>query len=143
MMTSKPTTERDQDDQPGGRRLHAVTWALLLSVIVAVALFVWRPAAAVGFAGGILTGTGMLGALVAAINHVVVSPRERKSHPAPWVALHITKFILAAAFAWLVIVVLGGDVFAFAGGYSVALITLMFSLGRRGHEPHAGGPTWD
>jgi hypothetical protein len=142
MMTSEPTSERDPA-QPRASRSRAVTVAVLLSLAISVALLLWRPAAALGFAGGVLTGAGMLGALVAAINHVVVPAKERKSHPAPWVALHVVKFAVAALFAWLVIVVLGGDVFAFAGGYSVALITLLLSLGRRGYETHTGGPTWD
>jgi F0F1-type ATP synthase assembly protein I len=142
MMTSEPTAEREPA-RPRARRSRAVTVAVLLSLAIVVALLLWRPAAALGFAGGVLTGAGMLGALVAAINHVVVPAKERKSHPAPWVALHIVKFIVAAVFAWLVIVVLGGDVFAFAGGYSVALITLLLSIGRRRDETHSGGPTWD
>jgi len=143
-MTSDPAVHEDSEGHPpDGRRLSVTALAAAICLIVAVALLVWRPPVALGFVGGAITGAGMLGVLVGAINRVVVPPQERRPHPAPWVALHVVKFALAAAFAYLVIVVLEGDVLAFAGGYTVALIAFLVALGRRGHDMRAGGPTWD
>ncbi|MBD3292559.1 MAG: hypothetical protein GF393_06515 [Armatimonadia bacterium] len=90
-----------------------------------MALFIWEPRVALGFTGGVITGAGTLSALVLVLNRVVVPPRERTGHPAPWVVLHVVKFLIAAAFAYLLIVRWSGDVMAFAGGYSIALLVLV------------------
>jgi hypothetical protein len=45
----------------------------------------------------------------------------------------MVKFLIAAAFAYVIIVTWSGDVMAFAGGYSVALLVLMVIM--------AGEPT--
>lgn len=99
--------------------------ATAICLAVAVALLFWDPTVALGFVGGVVTGAGMLSALVVVLNRVVVPPHQRQSHPAPWIALHVLKFALAAAVAYVVVEMLGGDLFAFAGGYTVALIVLI------------------
>lgn len=143
-MTSDPAAHGGSDRQPpGGQRPSVVVIATAISLIVAVALLVWRPSAALGFAGGALTGAGMLSALVVVLTRLVAPPQERTSHPALWIALHVTKFALAAALAYLVVIVLEGNLLAFAGGYTVALITLLISYGRTGHHSDTGGPTRD
>lgn len=111
--------------------------------IASVALLMWRPVVALGFAGGVITGAGMLSALVYVLNRAIVPPEDRGGRVWPLFLLHVAKFGLAAVFAYLVIIVLKGDVVAFAGGYTVALITLLICLGRRGYDMHTGGPTWD
>ncbi|MFW6437432.1 MAG: hypothetical protein ACOCZ7_00345 [Armatimonadota bacterium] len=100
---------------------------------VAVALLFWDPLIALGFVGGVITGAGTLGVLVVVLNRVVVPRDERKGRPAPWVALHIAKFAAAAALAYVVVEMLDGDIIAFAGGYTVALIVLLVTM--------AGEPT--
>ncbi len=108
-----------------GHRHRVVAIATVVCAIVAVALLLWRPRVALGFVGGVITGAGMLSALVLVLNQVVVPPGERKGHPAPWVALHVAKFGIAVAFAWLIIETLDGDLLAFGAGYTVALVTLL------------------
>jgi len=113
------------------RRIVAIATAIC--VVVAVALFIWEPRVALGFTGGVITGAGTLSALVVVLNRVAVPPGERQGHPAPWVVLHVVKFVLAAVFAYLVIIRLAGDVMAFAGGYTIVLLVLMLVM--------AGEPT--
>jgi hypothetical protein len=119
--------------ETGGRWKPIVAIATAISLAVAVALLFWHPRIALGFVGGVITGAGMLSALVLVLNRVVVPPQERESHPAPWVVLHIVKFALAAALAYVVIEILQGDVLAFAGGYTVSLVVLLIIM--------AGEPT--
>ncbi|MFW5867851.1 MAG: hypothetical protein ACOCX2_08550 [Armatimonadota bacterium] len=121
------TTERAERWRP------IVAAATAISIGVAAALFFWHPSIALGFIGGVITGAGMLSALVMVLNRVVVPPDEREGHPAPWIALHVAKFAAAAGVAYLVIEVLGGDLIAFAGGYTAALIVLLVIM--------AGEPT--
>ena len=122
---------KDSGDSARWRRIVAI--ATVICAAVAVALFIWEPRVALGFVGGVITGAGTLSALVLVLNQVVVPPRERTSHPAPWVVLHVVKFIVAAGFAYLVIIIWSGDVVAFAGGYSIALLVLVLVM--------AGEPT--
>ncbi|MFP4248998.1 MAG: hypothetical protein ACLFU7_05030 [Armatimonadota bacterium] len=107
--------------------------ATAVSVVVAAALLLWRPLVALGFVGGVVTGAGMISALVVVLNRVVVPPQERTGHPAPWIALHVAKFALALGVAYLVTLVLGGDLIAFMIGYTVALAVLLIIM--------AGEPT--
>jgi len=111
--------------------------------IASVALLMWRPLVALGFVGGVITGAGMLSALVYVLDRAIVTPEDRRGRVWPLFLLHVVKFGLAAVLAYVAIIVLKGDVVAFAGGYTVALITLLISLGRGGRDTHTGGPTWD
>lgn len=108
------------------RRIAAIATAICAAV--AVALFIWEPRVALGFAGGVITGAATLGALVLVLNQVVVPPRERTGHPGPWIVLHVMKFLVAAAFAYLVTIRWSGDVIAFAVGYTIALMVLMLIM---------------
>jgi len=101
-----------------------------------------HPLVALGFAGGVLTGAGMLSALVVVLNKLMVPAQERSGPRWPWAVLHVGKFALAAGLAFLVIVVLEAHAGAFAAGYTVALITLLIVVGGR-VDTHTGGPTWD
>jgi hypothetical protein len=121
------TTER------AGRARRIVAAATAISLVVAVALLLWRPLVALGFAGGVITGAGMISALVVVLNRVVVPPGERKGHVAPWIALHVARFALAVGVAYVVILMLGGDVIAFMAGYTFALAVLLVIM--------AGEPT--
>jgi hypothetical protein len=114
-----------------GRWHRTVAIATAICIGVAVALLFWDRLIALGFIGGVLTGAGMLSALVVVLNRVVVPPDERRTHPARWIALHVVKFALAAALAYIVVEVLRGDILSFAVGYTVALMVLLIvMLGR-------------
>ncbi len=124
------------------RRVALATGAAAL--VICVALYaLWGPLVALGYAGGVLTGAGMLSALVFVLKRVTVPPEERPRAAWAYVVLHVGKFGLAAAAACLVIVVWRGSAVAFAAGYTVALIALLIALGRGGADMHTGGPTWD
>ncbi len=127
------TTDRD----PGRRRRIAIA-AAAICLIAAVLLYLWRPRVALGFVGGVITGAGMLSVLVLVLNRIVVPQKERRYSPAVWAVLYVGKFVAAAAFAYLIVHVLGGDVVAFAGGYTLALAVLfVMLLGEK--SPHARG----
>jgi hypothetical protein len=89
----------------------------------------------------------MLSALVVVLNRVIVAPDERRGHPLPWAILHVGKYMLAAVLAFVIIVLLHGDVLAFAGGYTVALVTLLIivagepTTGQRKRKPDDGAET--
>jgi hypothetical protein len=126
-----------------GHRHRIVAITTAICAVVAVALLLWRPHVALGFVGGAITGAGMLSALVMVLNRLVVPPGERKGHPAPWVVLHVAKFALAAAIAWVVIELLGGDVIAFAAGYTMALLALIVILAYEPSVSNGLGGTGD
>jgi hypothetical protein len=108
-------------------RIVAIASAICIGV--AMALLFRDPLIALGFIGGVLTGAGMLSALVVVLNRVIVPPKERKAHPGPWIALHVAKFALAAGIAYLVVEMLSGDILAFAAGYTTALVVLLIIMG--------------
>lgn len=114
-----------------GRWQRTVAIATAICLIVAVALLFWRPRVALGFAGGVITGAGTLSALVVVLNRVVVPSNERRGHPAPWIILHVGKFVFIAAFAFLIVETLNGSILAFAGGYTIALIVLFVVVAGR------------
>ncbi len=120
----------------------AVAGGISLAAVVA-AYASWGPLVALGYAGGVLTGAGMLSALAFVLSRLVVPQDERRGPTWPWMVLHLGKFGLAGAAAYLVIVVWHGSAVAFAAGYTVALIALLVALGRSGTDMHTGGPTWD
>ena len=102
--------------------------ATVVCLVAAACLYFWRPSVALGFVGGVTTGAGTLSALVLVLNRVVVPQAERRYPPALWAVLHVGKFVLAAAFAYLIILVLRGDVVAFAVGYTVTLVVLFVMI---------------
>jgi len=118
------------NDTPG-RWQRIVVVSAAICAVVAVALAFWRPLVALGFVGGVVTGAGSLGALVVVLNRIAVPSSEATSRAAPWMVLHVGKFILVAAFAYLVVVTLGGSVLAFAGGYTIALVALVVIIAFR------------
>ncbi|MGD9494760.1 MAG: hypothetical protein AB7Y46_00490 [Armatimonadota bacterium] len=133
-MTSRP-------GPVGPGRLLAIVGAL--SVIVSACMWAWwSPLVALGYAGGVLTGAGMLSALVFVLGRLVVAPEQRAGPRWPYLLLHLGKLGLAAAFAYLVIIVWQGSAIAFAAGYTVVLIAVLVALGER-VDTHTGGPTWD
>ncbi|MEA3400202.1 MAG: hypothetical protein U9R79_03055 [Armatimonadota bacterium] len=96
------------------------------AVAITVPLYVLgHSLVALGFIGGALTGAGMLSALVFVLSRLVVPPGQRKGPTWPYWLLHAGKFLMAGAFAYLIILVLHGDVIAFAGGYTLALVVLL------------------
>jgi len=106
--------------------------ATAICLVAAVLLYIWHPLVALGFVGGVITGAGTLSALVLVSSRVVAPQHERTRYPGLWAALHVGKFALVAGFAYLVIIILAGNVAAFAAGYTVALIVLfVIMLGER------------
>ena len=103
--------------------------ALGISVVLLV-LLGWQ--AGVGFAGGVIVGAGMLWALVVCANKLVVAPGEARGPRWPYLLLHLGKFAAAVALAWLLVVVLGASVGAFAAGYGMALAVTLMHLGAKG-----------
>ena len=94
----------------------------LVAVGISIALTVllgWRVGA--GFAGGVAIGAGMLWALILCANKLVVAPGETHGPRWPYLMLHLAKFAGAIVLAWLLVVVLGASVGAFAAGYGMAL----------------------
>lgn len=110
-------------------------------VVCAAAAVVLRllahPLVALGFVGGVLTGAGMLSALVVVLNKVMVPAVERTGSQWPWLVLHVGKFGAAGALAFVVIVVLKASAVAFAAGYTAALVTLLIVVGGR-QDKHTG-----
>lgn len=120
-----------------------VAIAAAVSVIAAVAAYLlWGRHVALGFAGGVLTGAGMLSALVVVLNKLAVPADEHTGAAWPWVMLHVAKLAAAIVVAGLVVIVWRGNAVAFAVGYTVALVALLVTLGDR-VDTHTGGPTWD
>lgn len=111
------------------------------ATVVALHLLV-HPLVALGFAGGVVTGAGMLSALVVVLNKVMVPTQERSGPQWPWLLLHVGKFAVAGIFAFALIVVLKANAMAFAAGYTVALIILLVIVGGR-LDTHIGGSTQD
>jgi len=117
--------------------------AAAISLIAAAASWVlWGRHVALGFVGGVVTGAGMLSALVLVLSRVIVPAEERVGPTWPWALLHVGKLGVAAVVAYLVIIVWRGSAIAFAAGYTVALIALLAALGDS-VDTHTGGPTWD
>lgn len=77
--------------------------------------------AATGYVGGVVTGAGMLGALVLCVTRLVAPPGHLRGPRWPWLLLHLGKFAGAVALAWLLVGVLKASVAGFAGGYLTAL----------------------
>lgn len=119
----------------------AVAGTVCAALAVALYLLV-HPLVALGFVGGVLTGAGMLSALVVVLSKVMVPAREHPGPRWPWMILHVGKFAAAGGLAFLIIVVLEAHAGAFAAGYTAALITLLIVVGGR-YDTHTGGPTWD
>jgi hypothetical protein len=103
--------------------------ATVITIVIAVALLLWRPLVALGFVGGVVTGAGMLSALVFVLNRLVVTPGERRGARWPYLLLHAAKLGMAIAFAFFVIIVWRGNVIAFAAGYTAALVALLIYQG--------------
>jgi len=120
-------------DGDSGRRQRIAIVAAVVCLIAAVLFYLWRPRVALGFVGGVVTGAGMLSALVLVVNRIVVPQKERRHSPAMWAVLHVGKLLAAAAFAYLIVQTLGGDIVAFAGGYTLSLAVLFVML--LGEEP--------
>jgi len=104
----------------------------LVAVAVTVALLAlvgWRAAA--GFAGGALTGAGMLAALVVAVDRLVLPSGESHGPRWPWLLLHVGKLGAAVVVAYLLIVIAGASLWGFAAGYAVALAGLFLHMSSR------------
>ncbi|MGI5817948.1 MAG: hypothetical protein ACOX9R_07590 [Armatimonadota bacterium] len=102
-----------------------------VSGVVTVALLLWRPSVALGYLGGVLTGAGMLSALVYVLNRLIVPPEQRTAPVWPLALLHAGKLGLAMVIAFVVILVWEGSAVGFALGYTTALITLVAISGLR------------
>ncbi len=125
------------------RTVRIVAVAAAISLIAAVTGYVlWGRDVALGFVGGVVTGAGMLSALVLVLNKLAVPADERTGATWPWAVLHVAKLGVAIVVAWLVIIVWHGSAVAFAAGYTVALVALLVGLSDR-VDIHPGGPTWD
>ena len=110
--------------------LRAMSLVALGISVALLALLGW-PAGA-GFAGGVAIGAGMLWALVFCANKLVVAPGETHGPRWPYLLLHVGKFAGAVVLAWLLVVVLGASVAAFAAGYGMALAVTLMHLGAKG-----------
>lgn len=120
-MTGKAGPRRDRYILAAGVLVGvAATWLLCAAV---------SRSAAIGYVGGAVTGAGMLGALVFVLNKLSVPPDERPTVRWPYLVLHVAKFALAGAVAWLTIVVMGAGVIAFMGGYTYALVVVLIIFG--------------
>ncbi len=108
----------------------AVAGGVSLAAVMASCVL-WGPLVALGYAGGVLTGAGLLSALVFVLNRLIVPHDECRGPAWPWMVLHLGKFGLVAALAYLVIIVLHGSTAAFAAGYATALVTLFIAMGGR------------
>lgn len=119
-------------DSHASARARAITaLSAGFSVIASVVLYVaWSPHVALGFAGGVVTGAGMLSALVFVINRALVPPQQETRGPAVLLLmLHVGKFGAAAALAWVVIKVWNGSAGGFVVGYTLALAVLIIIIG--------------
>ncbi|MGC9317371.1 MAG: hypothetical protein ACP5KN_04960 [Armatimonadota bacterium] len=113
------------DAGPGRvRAIVAAGAAATVAITIALCVLGHR-LVALGFVGGALTGAGMLSALVFVLSRLVVPPQQRRGPTWPYWALHASKLLVAAAFAYLIILVLHGDAIAFAVGYTLALLVLV------------------
>lgn len=74
----------------------------------------------------------MLWALVVCAHKLVVAPGEPRGPRWPYLLLHLVKFAGAIVLAWLLVVVLGASVGAFAAGYGMALAVALIHLGAKG-----------
>jgi len=125
------------------RTVRIVAVAAAISLIAAVSGYVlWGRHVALGFVGGVVTGAGMLSALVLVLNKLAVPADERTGATWPWALLHVAKLGAAIVVAWLVVIVWRASAIAFAAGYTVALVALLVGLSDR-VDMHTGGPTWD
>ncbi len=116
-----------------GRPRRVMTVAGVVAAAVTVALYsVEGPSGALGFAGGVLTGAGMLSALVFVLTRAVVRPARRPKSVWLLVVLHVAKFGLAAVFMYVVLILFAGSAAAFAIGYGYALLILVIEVSRRG-----------
>jgi hypothetical protein len=114
---------------PGRPRLIVATAAGPSLINTIILFFAWSPRVALGYVGGAVTGAGMLSALVFVLNRAVVPPNERRGSMPLLMVLHVGKFALAAAFAYLLILVWQASAGAFAVGYTVAVIVLLIIIG--------------
>ncbi|MGM0492809.1 MAG: hypothetical protein ACQER1_07685 [Armatimonadota bacterium] len=96
-----------------------------VSGVITVGLLLWRPTVALGYAGGVVTGAGMLGVLVFILTRATV-PSEERTAPI-WLLLVVQtmKLLVAAAVAFVVILVWDGSAAGFAAGYTTAVIVLV------------------
>lgn len=90
------------------------------TVAAAVLYLLVGPLVALGFAGGVLTGAGMLSALVVVLNKLMVPASERCGTPWPWILLHVGTFAAAGVSAFVVVVVLNAHAVVFAARYTAA-----------------------
>lgn len=119
-MSSRPASERS--------RSLLMASAVISAIIVVVLLIAWSPRVALGYAGGVVTGAGMLSALAFVLNRLIVPSHERSGSATILLLLHAGKFLLAAALAYLFIVLWEGSAGAFAVGYTVALATMIIII---------------
>lgn len=116
--------------QASARTFTTLVVAAVLSLILSVLLHVTLgPKVALGFAGGVLVGAGMLSALVFVLNRALKPDDRPGAPPVLLLILHTGKFIVAAAAAYVIVKLWRGDPFAFAGGYTVALAVLIIIAG--------------
>ena len=100
-----------------------------VSMAIAACLYLWwDPLIALGYAGGVITGAGMLSALAFVLRKVIVPTAERPGARWPYLLLHVGKLGLAVAFAFLVVIVWRGSALAFTAGYTVALAAFIVVL---------------
>jgi hypothetical protein len=115
---------------------------MVCAATVVVLHLLVHPLVALGFAGGVVTGAGMLSALIVVLNKVMVPPQERSGPQWPWLLLHVGKFAVVGVLAFALIVVLKANAVAFAVGYTIALIILLVIVGGR-RDTHTGGSLQD
>lgn len=114
-------------------RGRAVLVGLTLVVVPVVVLgFGAGWSVAGGYVGGLVVGAGMLGALVLCVHRLVAPPAALRGPRWPYLLLHLGKFAAAAVVAWLLVVVLGASIAAFAAGYLVALVAFLAGPARTG-----------
>lgn len=113
------------------RSTRLLVGGAVFSAIVTGALLLCRPLVALGYLGGVLTGAGMLSALVFVLHRAVAPPQERTGPIWPLAVLQAVKLGLAGAVAFVVILVWGGSAAGFAIGYLTALVTLIVIVGLR------------
>lgn len=121
------TTEAER-----GRPRGVITAAGVVAVVITtVAYGLGGPSLALGFAGGVLTGAGMLSALVFVLARTIVRPTQRPKGAWLLVVLQVAKFGLAAVFMYIVVLVFEGSAAAFAVGYGFALLILIVGMSLR------------